>query len=146
MLNTHRRKHKDAGSSWSWRLIARPGSRQIRRASFFIAACWLSFFAAPKARSENDEKVEYPVKLAFLYNFTKFVEWPADSYRDASAPLGICIVGNDPFSDDLERELQTRTVGGHPVEMKTLKASDQLTDCHVVFVPATEEKQAARIV
>jgi len=90
--------------------------------------------------------VEYPVKLAFLYNFTKFVEWPAASFRDANAPLSICIVGDDPFSTDLEGELRTRKVGGHPVEVKRLKPTDTLSACQIVFVPATAKNQVARIV
>src|SRR4029077_18184666 len=29
---------------------------------------------------------EYEVKAAFLYNFARFVEWPADQLGDAEAP------------------------------------------------------------
>ena len=53
----------------------------------------------------NGESVEYPVKLAFLYNFAKFVEWPANSYSSPDAPLSICIVGHDPFSHDIASAL-----------------------------------------
>jgi hypothetical protein len=96
--------------------------------------------------SLNEATAEYPLKLAFLYNFTKFVEWPAGSYSDPGASLAICIVGDDPFSPDLEGELRTRKVEGHPVEVKTLKSTDILGACHMVFVPAAEERQAVRIV
>ena len=90
--------------------------------------------------------MEYPVKLAFLYNFTKFVEWPSGSYRSAESPLAICVVGADPFSPDLEGELRTRSVGGHPVEIKRSTPRDNLNACQIVFVPLTEETQATRIV
>jgi len=128
-----------------WRHFApRLKSPRIRRASFFIVACWLVWNASPEALS-NTESVEYPVKLAFLYNFTKFVEWPPDSYRDAGAPLPICIVGRDPFSPDLEGELRTRTVAGHPIEVRTLRPTDTLSVCHMVFIPVTEKDQADKI-
>jgi hypothetical protein len=94
----------------------------------------------------NEETVEYPVKLAFLYNFTKFVDWPPDSYRGPGAPLEICIVGNDPFSPAIEGELRTRTVGSHPIEVKTLGPSDIMSACQIVFVPVTAEDQATRVV
>jgi hypothetical protein len=58
----------------------------------------------------------------------------------------ICIVGKDPFSPDIEGELRTRTAGSHPIEVKTLRPSDVLNVCHMVFVPATAEDQATRIV
>ncbi len=92
------------------------------------------------------ETVEYPVKLAFLYNFTKFVEWPSDSFRNPDAPLVICIVGNDPFNPSIEGELRSRTVGSHPIEVRTLRTSDILSVCHMVFVPVTAEDQATKVV
>ncbi len=92
------------------------------------------------------ESAEYPLKLAFLYNFAKFVEWPSDSFRSPGAPLAICIVGHDPFRLDIENELRTRLAGGHPVEFLALKPTDKLNACHIVFIPVTEKDQAARIV
>jgi hypothetical protein len=100
----------------------------------------------PRALSQKEEGAEYPVKLAFLYNFTKFVEWPTDTYRDPSAPLAICIVGRSPFSQDLEGELRTRKVGARPVEVRTLKPNDKLSACQIVFVPVTEKDHAEKIV
>jgi hypothetical protein len=102
--------------------------------------------ASPRAFSQKEEGAEYPVKLAFLYNFTKFVEWPADSFREPDGPLLICIVGHDPFSEILEGELRARNVGGHPVKLRTSKPNEQLRVCQIVFVPATERLQADRIV
>jgi hypothetical protein len=145
-MNIRLHKLNDVGTRWSWRFMTTTGSPRIRQASLFLIACGLFFNAAPQLLSQNDERMEYPVKLAFLYNFTKFVEWPSDSYRDASTPLRICVAGNDPFGDDLERELQTRTVGGRGVEIKSLKSNDTLKSCQLVFVPVTEKKRAAGIV
>jgi hypothetical protein len=145
MMNIRLQKRTDRGSGREF--VVRVDSRRMWRASLFtIIACWFLLSASPRAFSQKEEGAEYTVKLAFLYNFTKFVEWPPDSYRDAGAPLTICIVGHDPFSQNLEGELRTRTVGGHPVEVKTLRANDKLSACHIVFVPVTEKDQADRIV
>jgi len=124
--------------------------RRLRRSSCLVVSCftlvcWLCC-TTPQALSTNGEGVEYPVKLAFLYNFSKFIEWPAGSFRSPRAPLTICIVGRDPFSPEIEGDLRTRMVGGHPVEVLTLKLSDVLQGCHMVFIPATEKDQAGRIV
>jgi hypothetical protein len=119
---------------------------RLRRLSvFFMIACWISMNAYSNAPSQNEENAEYPIKLAFLYNFTKFVEWPPESYREANTPLAICIVGHDPFSPDLETELRTRKVGDHPVEVRPLRATDSVNACHVVFVPITEKDHADKI-
>jgi hypothetical protein len=94
------------------RLFAdRIGSRRIRQASFLLVLCCL-ILDPLYALSSEQQTLEYPVKLAFLYNFTKFIEWPSDAYRVPAAPLSICIVGSDPFSQDLEEDLRARAVGG----------------------------------
>ena len=98
------------------------------------------------AAAQNDGGVEYRAKLAFIYNLARFVEWPSGSYSDPVAPLKIGIVGTDPFSPDLEAELRRRTVGGHPVEIKTLRPGDTVGACHIVFVPLAADDQTARIV
>jgi hypothetical protein len=140
----HKRTYR--GSSWAWRLFLRVASRRVLRAFFFaIVAGALSLCAAAEALSQNEEGAEYSVKLGFLYNFTKFVEWPPDSFRDPGAPLVICIVGHDPFRQDLEAELRTRKVGDHPVEVRTRTPTDKLNECHIVFVPVTEKNQSDRI-
>src|SRR5580658_6199275 len=113
---------------------------------FIVVAYWLFINLFPPALSLNGESVEYPVKLAFLYSFTKFVEWPADSYSHPGAPLAICVVGHDPFSPDIEVALQTRKVGSHPVKVLSRKPAEALGVCHMVFIPVTEKDQASRIV
>jgi hypothetical protein len=119
---------------------------RIRRATIFIIVCWFFANSASQALPLDMGTVEYPVKLAFLYNFTKFVEWPSDSFRGPEAPLVICIVGNDPFSSSIEGELRSRNVGSHPIDVRTLRASDILSVCHMVFVPVTAEDQAAKVI
>lgn len=140
----HKRTH--CGLCWGRRFVFSIVSRRILRASFVaLISGGLFLSASPEAFSQNDEGAEYSVKLGFLYNFTKFVEWPSDSFREPEAPLVICIVGHDPFRQDLEVELRTRKVGGHPVEVRTQTPNDKLSICHIVFVPVTEKNQSDRI-
>ena len=144
-MNIHLQKRNDKRAGWEWRFAATTNTRLIRRAFFLMVACWL-FLNPARALSLNNEDEEYALKLACLYNFTKFVEWPAGSYRDAGAPLAICVIGEDPFGPDLEADLRTRKAGSHPVEVKMLRSNETLNSCHIVFVPATENNQATRVV
>ena len=41
---------------------------------------------------------EYDVKAAYLYKFTKFVEWPEAAFASAEAPFVIGVIGRDPFA------------------------------------------------
>jgi hypothetical protein len=146
MIIIYPQGRENRGLRWPRCLVRGVSLLRVRRVSvLFMMACWLSISAYSSIPQQNEENAEYPIKLAFLYNFTKFVEWPADSYRDANAPLAICIVGHDPFSPDLETELRTRKVGDHPVDVRPLRAADSVNACHVVFVPVTEKDHADKI-
>jgi YfiR/HmsC-like len=146
MMKVRLGKRNDRLSALAGSSVARADARRIPRAFSFIIVCWLFFNVFPDAVWLNGESVEYPVKLAFLYNFTKFVEWPADSYSSPGAPLSICIVGHDPFNRDLEGELRTRKTWGRPVEVRTLRPVETLNTCHMVFIPVTEKDEAGKIV
>jgi hypothetical protein len=146
MMKARLRKSNNSESSLAGCFVAQTHARRIPRTSIIIIVCWFFFNVFPKALSLSGESVEYPVKLAFLYNFAKFVEWPADSYSNPGAPLSICIVGHDPFSSGIESELQTRKAWGRPVQLLTLRPAETLSACHMVFIPVTERDQAGKVV
>jgi hypothetical protein len=124
----------------------RPAGVEARHA-FVCASAILLFLLTPVfTRAQSDYSAEYPVKLAFLYNFTKFVEWPAEAYPSPEAPLNICLVGQDPFGYDIEHALRSRTVGNHPVALLKFKPGQNLKGCHVVFVSADSDKRSIAIV
>ena len=145
MMKVCLRKPTHRQSALAGRYAARTGARRLLRASFLILVCWLFVDVSPQALRLKGESVEYPAKLAFLYNFAKFVEWPTGSYTSPGAPLSICIVGHDPFDRDIESELQTRQAWGHPVVLLTLRPAEALNNCHMVFIPVTEKDQAGKI-
>jgi hypothetical protein len=110
-----------------------------------MAALFLLAFLSP-ARAQNEASGEYSVKLAFLYNFAQFVQWPADSFRNSRAPLTICVAGDNPFEGEIGQSLQGRAVGGHPIELKRLRPQEDPRTCHMIFVRAAETKAVIRIV
>lgn len=80
---------------------------------------------------------EYQVKAAFLYNFGKFVEWPADAF--SSAPdLIITVVGDDPFDGTLERLVGGKSVQGRPIVIRHVRSVAELVATHIAFVSRSE--------
>jgi len=77
---------------------------------------------------------EYEVKAAFLYNFAKFVEWP----DPASGPIRLCVVGDDPFGNNLEETVRGKTISGQPIEIKRLNRGDNPRSCQIAFISASE--------
>jgi uncharacterized protein DUF4154 len=123
----------------------RRGGRLLRWLSALSLACLL-FNASSAGLSQGVADPEYVIKLALLYKFAQFVEWPADAFPDARAPLVVCVVGQNPFQGDLERELRTRSVQGHRVELATVSRTNDLRACHLVFITAAERMYLSAIV
>lgn len=88
---------------------------------------------------------EYQVKAAFLFNFTKFVEWPAKAFPDSSAPLIIGIIGDDPFGDALPQMIQGETARGRQIKIQRFKENEDWRGCHVLFLSRSAADQTDRI-
>lgn len=99
---------------------------------------------AAQSSGAADPASEYEVKAAFLYNFTKFVEWPDTAFTDDKAPVVICIFGNDPFGTALD-PMESMSAQGRKFLIKRCKSLDQLRTCHVVFISQSERDRLATI-
>jgi hypothetical protein len=97
------------------------------------------------AKMRAQAATEYQVKAAFLYNFAKFVEWPPSSFSDPSAPLRICVLGQDPFGQELRNITNERTVNGRKLQVDELVDAHLARPCHILFIAASEKAQLKQI-
>jgi hypothetical protein len=79
------------------------------------------------------QPTEYEVKAAFIYNFAKFVEWPANSFNSAADPLQICVLGNNRLRTDLQNIVAEKRIGSRPLNVRRVELFD-IKGCHVLFV------------
>lgn len=133
-----------ASRAWtSWRVR---NLLVLARALVALSIGW-AFLAQPqRGLSQAGSPDEYQVKLAFLYNFTKFVEWPDQALSSPQAPFTICVVGADPFGKELENELRTRNAADHPIAVSRLGSSGDVGRCQIAFIRAEERKRLAAII
>lgn len=106
----------------------------------------LIFFSADARDTDAQKSVydEYSVKAAYLYNFAKFVKWPAEMFADPSLPLTICIFGRDPFGSSLDI-VKDKTVMGKKLLINRYTRIEELKDCHIMFISPSEEKNLSII-
>lgn len=86
---------------------------------------------------------EYQLKAAFLFNFCQFVDWPAEAFSSPDAPLIIGVLGQNPFGSYLEETVSGERIDGHPVEIKYYKETNEVNDCHIVFISGNDVKEAS---
>ena len=84
---------------------------------------------------------EYQVKAAFLYNFAKFVEWPPGTFASSTDPIGICIIGQNPFGAALEKMVQGKKVGDRTFAVRRLPDTQQASQCQILFIGSAEWKR-----
>jgi hypothetical protein len=139
-LNFHNksRRTRKGGSSRSLGICA--SWRRIAAATFAV----LSYFASTRAISaQNDGLSEYAVKAAFLFHFAQFVEWPAESLKEAGSPLTYCVIGEDPFQGALEQALSGKVIGERPVRVLHIKQDEEIRGCQVLFIGIVDKKRLA---
>lgn len=95
---------------------------------------WLAADASPK---------EYQVKAAYLYNFTKFIDWPDSAFASASAPITICVLGDDPFEGVLDKAIGGKQVKGRALSLR--KVEEDTTGCQILFIAGSEEGKVGDI-
>lgn len=83
--------------------------------------------------SAQEVALEYRVKAAYLFNFTKFVEWPAAAFQNDKS-FSICVAGRNPFGTALTTTLDGETAAGLPLASRVVDSSEAAS-CHVLFVP-----------
>jgi hypothetical protein len=106
--------------------------------SFFFILCGL-LLALPVMALEQDEA---SVKAAFIFNFTKFVEWPTAN----EGPLQICLLGEPDLLLTALTNLEGKLSQGSNIHVRNVAGdADSLGGCRVIVVGASETARVATI-
>jgi hypothetical protein len=93
------------------------------------------------AGADSPVSKEYQLKAAFLYNFTKFVEWPSHRFAQTNSPIIIGVLGRNPFGGELEKIVKDRKVNGRDILVTNITDSAGVKAVHMVFISAGEEER-----
>jgi hypothetical protein len=122
-----------AGYQWAVNLM-------LRRLRILIVALSVSLSWAPESIAQtpdSSDSSEYLIKAGFIYNFAKFVEWPATAFAQPDSPIVIGILGTDPFGNLIDRIVENKKIGARGFVVKRLKwGADlkELRECKILFV------------
>jgi hypothetical protein len=111
---------------------------------FMFAGAVLRLEAQSDDASEGNR--EYTVKAAYLLQFGRYAQWPANSFANNQSPLVIGVLGKYPFSTDFEEVARTKRIEGRPVVIRQFASMTEYKTCHILFIVAsfgTEETAAA---
>lgn len=96
------------------------------------------------AMAETVRLDEYEVKAAYLYNFAKYVDWPAAALPNENTTLNFCIIGNSPMNPVIQ-SLAGKSVKNRKVSIREITQIEDLGGCNILFVNTAMKAQLHRI-
>jgi hypothetical protein len=89
-------------------------------------------------------RLEYAVKATFLYKLAAFVDWPASAFSEAASPLNVCVVGANPFGEQLEQVTAGQRIGGRSILVRRSNSVDRGATCHILYLGNTDATVTSR--
>lgn len=104
---------------------------------FGRSGVWLALlllFGSVAAPARADDTLEQRVKAAFLFNFAKFVSWPAAKLPGAADPILFCVLERDPIASTLEATLAGKSIDRHPLLLRRVGRPEELRGCQIAYL------------
>ena len=98
----------------------------MRKVLFFL---FLSYVLVTATAISYDTNAK--IKAVFLYNFTKYIEWPKE-YRQGTFVFGV--LGDSPLYEELKNMAKTKKVMGLSINVKKYSSLTEIANCHVLYI------------
>ena len=120
--------------------------KTVKRLGRAVAVLVMSMTAAGSVGAAPGSSVsEAQLESAFLYSFTRFVEWPIDRFADAAEPIVLGVLGDSMVQKELEAVVKGRKVNGREFVVRRVVTATEVRKVHVVFVAVAEDSRFAAI-
>jgi len=107
---------------------ARKSSRPVSQLSILL----LMFFAWSPVQAADGFKAEQ-LKVAFIYHFTQFINWPEDDQIQAKKNFNVCLTGKG-YEARAWDDMNGKDVGGRSIQTA---ACTTCRECDLVFVTSS---------
>jgi hypothetical protein len=99
--------------------------------------------AAQAQPSSPTGGIEANVKAVFLFNFARYVTWPAQAMGERSpAEIRICVTADDAFFGLLKAAVKGEHVDGKPLVAVALDGLDGARACQILYVGDSRTAEA----
>lgn len=89
---------------------------------------------------------EYEVKAVYLYNFSKFIEWPANASAATRDHLVIGVIGDDPFGPLLDETVRPKSVADDPrLVVRRFTRLEDVVNANILFISSSEAERLPQI-
>ncbi len=96
--------------------------------------CVFSIALFENFRFYSSQNEEYEVKAAFIYNFTKYIDWEDESMLNSSTFV-IAVYKESPLEKELLKLLNAKKVKNKKIEILQIFDPSEIPKAHIVFLP-----------
>jgi hypothetical protein len=116
----------------------------MRLLRFLLALCAAA--VPPASAGRGSQASEEAVKAAFLPKFVRYIELPAGIQPEPGQPFYLCVIGRDPFGQQLDRAAASETIDGRPIAVRRFANAETpaVAGCHVAYVAGGTEQLTAQ--
>jgi len=100
--------------------------------------------AAGAASAAEDKSLEYSVKAAYLAKFGNFVHWPDSVFTSPASAINLCVAGEDPFGETLDKAVSGQHVGERPIAVRRLKTVERNSGCQILYIAGSSAQSVVQ--
>ncbi|MPZ76132.1 MAG: DUF4154 domain-containing protein [Deltaproteobacteria bacterium] len=89
---------------------------------------------------------EYQLKAVFLWRLAQFTQWPSNAFEDASSPIFICVLGENPFGDALDEAVRGETAHARKFVVRHYRTVQEIKTCHILYISGSAARQIKEII
>lgn len=103
----------------------------------------LMLFAGAATNAAAAPPSEYAVKAAYLSKLGLFIEWPKSVFASPTSPIILCVAGDSPFGDALDKVAEGQRVAEHPIAVRYLKSVSRDDGCGILYLASADAKSVS---
>ncbi|MDA9563805.1 YfiR family protein [Flavobacteriales bacterium] len=96
-----------------------------------LSSAGTKYSAAEKQAYDTNAKM----KAVFLYNFTRYIEWP-EAYKQGNFVIGL--LGETVVTEELNKVAQTKKAVNQTIEIKRFSSLSDMSECHMLYIATSK--------
>jgi hypothetical protein len=133
-----------AGSTWRTPTFLKKLGAVICVRAVVLLALAFAFAWPTGLRAQSAVQREYEIKVGYLYNFIRYIDWPADALPPVGGTITIGIMGENLFGPAIDT-LNGKQIKGRTLAVKQITTAKDLEQCQIVFVSASEKSRLPEV-
>ena len=108
-----------------------------------ILTSFILFTSSTVEKSDLSEQVNARIKSIYIYNFTKYLEWPED-YKEGNFVIGF-IGSNTSLLTELSKMAGTKQVGNQAIQIRNISSIDNSDKFNIIYILTEKSVQLSEV-